>query len=186
MQYMFYVIYFCFLMTRRPPRSTRTDTLFPYTTLFRSAGLTTNPTYKRSPPAFAGAGSEPVAGPFFLLAPQKEGQGFDTPGSNSRAAAMFPWNASAGLVVCEHPTKGPTHARFQHLGCHTADRGDVGRLQAPDRRRRRAAAGHRRRAHPETDLADRGAHRRRRRDAEERARTRGAADLVDQIGRAHV
>src|SRR3546814_2958711 len=24
------------LMTRRPPRSTRTDTLFPYTTLFRS------------------------------------------------------------------------------------------------------------------------------------------------------
>src|SRR3546814_1646452 len=25
-----------FLMIRRPPRSTRTDTLFPYTTLFRS------------------------------------------------------------------------------------------------------------------------------------------------------
>src|SRR3546814_8723745 len=25
-----------FLMLRRPPRSTRTDTLFPYTTLFRS------------------------------------------------------------------------------------------------------------------------------------------------------
>src|SRR3546814_12522002 len=25
-----------FLMRRRPPRSTRTDTLFPYTTLFRS------------------------------------------------------------------------------------------------------------------------------------------------------
>src|SRR3546814_12271392 len=32
------VIYFFFLlMIRRPPRSTRTDTLFPYTTLFRSA-----------------------------------------------------------------------------------------------------------------------------------------------------
>src|SRR3546814_2289391 len=26
-------------MIRRPPRSTRTDTLFPYTTLFRSASL---------------------------------------------------------------------------------------------------------------------------------------------------
>src|SRR3546814_2394464 len=26
----------CFLMIRRPPISTRTDTLFPYTTLFRS------------------------------------------------------------------------------------------------------------------------------------------------------
>src|SRR3546814_7199846 len=28
---------FLFLMIRRPPRSTRTDTLFPYTTLFRSS-----------------------------------------------------------------------------------------------------------------------------------------------------
>src|SRR3546814_18139746 len=35
-----------FLMILRPPRSTRTDTLFPYTTLFRSGlldGVTTNP-----------------------------------------------------------------------------------------------------------------------------------------------
>src|SRR3546814_5840726 len=31
------IIFFFFLMIRRPPRSTRTDTLFPYTTLFRSA-----------------------------------------------------------------------------------------------------------------------------------------------------
>src|SRR3546814_19538458 len=30
-----YLYFFCF-MVRRPPRSTRTDTLFPYTTLFRS------------------------------------------------------------------------------------------------------------------------------------------------------
>src|SRR3546814_8163269 len=29
-------MYFFVLMIRRPPRSTRTDTLFPYTTLFRS------------------------------------------------------------------------------------------------------------------------------------------------------
>src|SRR3546814_9476896 len=29
---------FFFLIIRRPPRSTLTDTLFPYTTLFRSAG----------------------------------------------------------------------------------------------------------------------------------------------------
>src|SRR3546814_376707 len=32
----FLFILFFFLMIRRPPRSTRTDTLFPYTTLFRS------------------------------------------------------------------------------------------------------------------------------------------------------
>src|SRR3546814_4838146 len=36
--------YIFFLMIRRPPRSTRTDTLFPYTTLFRShAGFTADP-----------------------------------------------------------------------------------------------------------------------------------------------
>src|SRR3546814_17442147 len=34
---MYLVLYvFFFLMIRRPPRTTRTDTLFPYTTLFRS------------------------------------------------------------------------------------------------------------------------------------------------------
>src|SRR3546814_6332439 len=31
------MFFFFFLMIRRPPRSTRTDTLFPYTTLFRSS-----------------------------------------------------------------------------------------------------------------------------------------------------
>src|SRR3546814_11900757 len=38
-----------FLMIRRPPRSTRTDTRFPYTTLFRSAHLGA---MKRKPLAF--------------------------------------------------------------------------------------------------------------------------------------
>src|SRR3546814_15128381 len=33
------VCFVFFLMIRRPPRSTRTDTLFPYTTLFRSGPL---------------------------------------------------------------------------------------------------------------------------------------------------
>src|SRR3546814_3553292 len=39
-------MFFFFLMIRRPPRSTRTDTLFPYTTLFRS----------RRPPSTSGPG----------------------------------------------------------------------------------------------------------------------------------
>src|SRR3546814_2811807 len=34
----FCCVLFFFLMIRRPPRSTRTYTLFPYTTLFRSEG----------------------------------------------------------------------------------------------------------------------------------------------------
>src|SRR3546814_8457448 len=52
-----------FLMVRRPPRSTRTDTLFPYTTLFRSV--------RRGDPAHGGStarhrpGPGPCAGPGF-------------------------------------------------------------------------------------------------------------------------
>src|SRR3546814_13505457 len=34
--YLLFYLFFFFLRKRRPPRSTRTDTLFPYTTLFRS------------------------------------------------------------------------------------------------------------------------------------------------------
>src|SRR3546814_778391 len=34
--FFFFLFFFFFLMVRRPPRSTRTATLFPYTTLFRS------------------------------------------------------------------------------------------------------------------------------------------------------
>src|SRR3546814_16616957 len=36
-------------MIRRPPRSTRTDTLFPYTTLFRSASAEFGPDESRTP-----------------------------------------------------------------------------------------------------------------------------------------
>src|SRR3546814_12838576 len=36
MMFLYFFFYIFFLMIRRPPRSTRTDTLFPYTTLFRS------------------------------------------------------------------------------------------------------------------------------------------------------
>src|SRR3546814_13518793 len=40
-----FLFFLFFLMIRRPPRSTRTDTLFPYTTLFRS------PARQRAPDA---------------------------------------------------------------------------------------------------------------------------------------
>src|SRR3546814_7528444 len=39
-------VLFVFLMIRRPPRSTRTDTLFPYTTLFRSQAASAVPVYR--------------------------------------------------------------------------------------------------------------------------------------------
>src|SRR3546814_11527939 len=54
-----YLLYlFFFLMIRRPPRSTRTDTLFPYTTLFRSPART--PCASRLPSSRTSAAS---AGP---------------------------------------------------------------------------------------------------------------------------
>src|SRR3546814_13304280 len=52
-------------MLRRPPRSTRTDTLLPYTTLFRSAvGPGRSPGYVK--PDFLAFGGSPAA-PFFVL-----------------------------------------------------------------------------------------------------------------------
>src|SRR3546814_17546379 len=48
---------FFFLIIRRPPRSTRTDTLFPYTTLFRSDGL-----WRRGPEAQEAARRRGAAG----------------------------------------------------------------------------------------------------------------------------
>src|SRR3546814_18016040 len=43
-----YIVFF-FLRIRRPPRSTRTDTLFPYTTLFRSTPEAAHRWFARQP-----------------------------------------------------------------------------------------------------------------------------------------
>src|SRR3546814_2895478 len=46
-------------MIRRPPRSTRTDTLFPYTTLFRSQGDRATVTASPAPPTIHDFGGFP-------------------------------------------------------------------------------------------------------------------------------
>src|SRR3546814_5318815 len=43
-------------MIRRPPRSTRTDTLFPYTTLFRSVADMSGATWQYEPGGSGGPG----------------------------------------------------------------------------------------------------------------------------------
>src|SRR3546814_13689812 len=63
-------------MIRRPPRSTRTDTLFPYTTLFRSY---------RSPPL--SVRPELVEGPSFLPRCEK-GRCFDKLSTNGRESFL--------------------------------------------------------------------------------------------------
>src|SRR3546814_3359039 len=58
-------------MIRRPPRSTRTDTLFPYTTLFRS---TLSPAVATAPPltvTIPAGGAVPIS--WSMTAPEKAG-----------------------------------------------------------------------------------------------------------------
>src|SRR3546814_19951609 len=56
------MVVFFFLMIRRPPRSTRTDTLLPYTTLFRSEGFG-NPAETPAPKSSPAPGSAPTPTP---------------------------------------------------------------------------------------------------------------------------
>src|SRR3546814_11526290 len=87
-------------MIRRPPRSTRTDTLFPYTTLFRSPGIRD---VSRSYAAEGGSvavmgGSEGEA--------RAEGDGvpvvLDLPNDELGAAAegLFIYLCPRALIVC--------------------------------------------------------------------------------------
>src|SRR3546814_5313787 len=55
-----YIAYFLFVRIRRPPIATRTDTLFPYTTLFRSLFDPTRKTPMHDLEAAAGAEFEDV------------------------------------------------------------------------------------------------------------------------------
>src|SRR3546814_16611725 len=56
-------ISFFFLMRRRPPRSTRTDTLFPYTTLFRSLGVESH-AHWQTPSLVVPPGADPICLPW--------------------------------------------------------------------------------------------------------------------------
>src|SRR3546814_8262084 len=87
-------VMFIFLMIRRPPRSTRTDTLFPYTTLFRSVcSITSCPILCTYWPA--AALSDPVAASSHL---------------SLKSAAM------AGLLRRPLQKKGLRHEHCTNLG----------------------------------------------------------------------
>src|SRR3546814_11841041 len=97
-------------MIRRPPRSTRTDTLFPYTTLFRSVGVrlspfgTTNNSGEQDPvPLYSHAiSSLAELGPAYLhliegranLGPKPDGSPADT-----RSASEFFRPLWAGALI---------------------------------------------------------------------------------------
>src|SRR3546814_12866142 len=57
-------------MIRRPPRSTRTDTRFPYTTLFRSGGAAWVDAMKVRTDAVTGATAEAIVAIFLAREPR--------------------------------------------------------------------------------------------------------------------
>src|SRR3546814_11610321 len=110
-------------MIRRPPRSTRTDTLFPYTTLFRSNEL-------RSPRGFAPVPNVPGAG--MALHPLtwrvdrfsgvREGRNATSKaGDVSQAAAVSDSRASLRMGMEHYPGTGPLaqigRASCRERGC---------------------------------------------------------------------
>src|SRR3546814_8027100 len=80
---------FFFLMIRQPPRSTRTDTLFPYTTLFKSGRIV-------SAKAIAGRKSVP---------PPPLGLSSEILRSESSMSTTSHTSASAKMMICEVLTR---------------------------------------------------------------------------------
>src|SRR3546814_17424015 len=83
-------------MIRRPPRSTRTDTLFPYTTLFRSPGSRRHPARAA---ALADGGGDPRRGDRRLHRGRTLGQrgGGCGPGGGDRKSVV--WGKSVSVRV---------------------------------------------------------------------------------------
>src|SRR3546814_12144005 len=107
-------------MIRRPPRSTRTDTLFPYTTLFRSllptAGLAGGQKPKTAPAApKADAAKPPVweAGADRFVRPDVHG------GARVIGASFASRTAAYGL----RGAAGPAHPLAPQAGIHILKRG---------------------------------------------------------------
>src|SRR3546814_6456967 len=79
-------------MIRRPPRSTRTDTLFPYTTLFRSASARRRRTVEQAAHRYVGlipmraAARRVGAGPHALNIPEEQ---MDTRRQKGRACSRL-------------------------------------------------------------------------------------------------
>src|SRR3546814_5052104 len=108
-------------MIRRPPRSTRTDTLFPYTTLFRSNACCLFPEDSRGPcrsgaaqrrhsPSLAGR-SEPDGGRLhsrFELRTDQSGR------SEEHTSELQSLMRSSYAVLCLKKKKNKTHLISSH------------------------------------------------------------------------
>src|SRR3546814_11164 len=152
--------FFFFLMIRRPPRSTRTDTLFPYTTLFRSARRDGGRGGRAAGPVPAGrrGGRRGVAGSPVIRGP---GCSRDPPCCHSRASGN---PVSLHLIPDRLPVRKALGPRLRgddgslwRPAPPAPARSRAGRAGTPARRLRGRPAPARRRAAPATPATRRGA-----------------------------
>src|SRR3546814_7022948 len=93
-------------MIRRPPRSTRTDTLFPYTTLFRSLGVDVHQVDR-----LAGVGADWHELAFAGLAPFLRIVGGDDVRSEEHTSELQSLMRTSYAVFClKKKTKAITHS----------------------------------------------------------------------------
>src|SRR3546814_12554211 len=119
-------------MIRRPPRSTRTDTLFPYTTLFRAEG---------------GGGSVGFGGGLVTAGRQQDGQAGGDGNGSGGVHAMFtgeatPPSGDAATIVLASSVmrRNEDYARamLKAFGEHP---GPAGRLRSAERRGGKGCGG---------------------------------------------
>src|SRR3546814_19573041 len=97
--HVFYLHSFFFLMIRRPPRSTRTDTLFPYTTLVRSG-------------SWPGRRRDTYLPPWLYLRATPPRHRAGSPGLSRRAADRHAAYRRARADAWEKPCADPQRARL--------------------------------------------------------------------------
>src|SRR3546814_19652416 len=99
-----------FLMIRRPPVSTRTDTLFPYTTLFRSPSIFRSESASISPFTVTSGPSTEKPLRFAVVLPTFLLPNIVPPGSNARYVLTTGWrrvHPQAGRGVVGHIGRRP-------------------------------------------------------------------------------
>src|SRR3546814_1091234 len=101
-------------MIRRPPRSTRTDTLFPYTTLFRSIGARIDDDAVMA----AARGLDPADQLAFavrLAALRREAQGLRVPAATLLDVGEGFASVDIGLAAAEHVQIGRSEEHTSEL-----------------------------------------------------------------------
>src|SRR3546814_19035103 len=105
-------------MIRRPPRSTRTDTLFPYTTLLRSNGTRISGGDR----LLSGIGAGEYLGRFWPEPESQRESGLET--ANAVVAVACPHPALGSRTRCRCDGAGGTPARAEHAGDSLSGRAD--------------------------------------------------------------